>query len=163
MPAEPTYCTADDVRLYTNNADLADDDIIDDTALEAKIVAAEVYIDRRAGYWARAGGITQERVFPRVQDAQIGTDIPQAIMMATIAQVEFMYVNMPDVDHGIEPDASPTSASISPRAKELIDGGYRCITGSVEIPFVQSRGIVNAYGVDGLDNPKSDIHFQDVN
>lgn len=145
MPAEPTptYVTADQVRLYTNNADLADDEVIDDDALDAKIIAAEIYIDSYAGYWDRTGGVTQTRKFPRVEDGQIGVDIPEAIMHATIAQVEFMHVNMPDVDHGIEPDTSPTSASISPRAKELMKG-YRRTTGRITLPEPQRADIIAA-------------------
>ena len=140
MPAEPTYCTADDVREFTNNADLADDSIVTDEQLEAKIVAAEQYIDAWAGYWERSGGITQARKFPRTVDAEMGVDVPEAIKHATIAQVEFMYVNMPDVDHGIEPDASPTAASISPRAKALMAKGYRKTTGRVTLQDSQPIG-----------------------
>ncbi len=160
MPAEPTYVTADDLRLFTNNDDLADDDIVTDEQLEAKIVAAEVYIDAIAGYWERAGGITQARVFPRTQDTQNGQDIPDSVMHATIAQVEFMHVNMPDIEHGIENDASPTANSISPRAKKLMSKGYICRTGQVTIPYSQNPKMLQIYNSDAQVN--GDIHFQDV-
>lgn len=160
MPAEPTYVSADDLRTYTNNADLADDQIVDDTALEAKIIAAEVYIDAYAGYWERSAGVTQTRVFPRMKDTQNGITIPDAIMHATIAQVEFMYINMPDVDHGIEPDANPTSVSISPRAKQLMKGGYRRKTGKITLPYPVSPAFLNVYAQDQVINPETDIHFQ---
>ncbi len=146
MPAaEPVYVTADDLRTFTNNADLADDDIVSDDQLEAKIVAAEIYIDAIAGYWDRAGGITQARVFPRVQDAAIGTDVPETVMHATIAQVEHMYINQPDVDHGVQIDANPTANSISPRAKKLMSKGYICRTGSVTLPYPVNPEMMGAF------------------
>ncbi len=137
MPVTLTYCSVADVRAYTNNPDLADDDIVSDAVMENKIVAAEVYIDAYAGYWDRAGGVTQARKFPRVEDNAIEGDVPQAILLATVAQVEFMHVNMPDLDHGIEQDASPTAASISPRAKNLMKG-YRRTTGRIVLPETQN-------------------------
>lgn len=147
MPAaEPTYCTAADVRLYTNNADLADDDIVTDDQLEAKILAAEIYIDSYAGYWERSAGVTQARVFPRLIDTQNGiSGVPEAIMHATIAQVEFMHVNMPDTDHGIEPDANPTDVSLSPRAKRLMKSGFRRITGKITLPYPVNVNVVNSF------------------
>ena len=163
MPAEPTYCTADDVREFTSNADLADEEVVDDTALEAKIVAAEMYIDAYAGYWDRAAGVTQARVFPRAQDAANGVTVPEAIKHATIAQVEFMYVNMPDIDHGIEPDASPTDASISPRAKKLMKAGFRKTTGSVLLPWPVNPAFLNIWGAGlGGEPVNGDIHFRDA-
>lgn len=163
MPTTPetTYCTPEDVRTYTNNAELADDDNFTDDELAAKIVAAEMYIDSEAGYWDRAGGITQARVFPRVEDAQIGVDIPEAIMHATIAQVEFMHVNMPDVDHGIEPDASPTRASLSPRAKRLMRG-FSKKTGNITLPYSVSPALLTTIGVDTYVGDTGDIHFKDL-
>src|ERR1043166_5162444 len=142
MPDEetptPTYCTADDVRTYTSLPEFTEDDgeespeyIISDEQLDAKIVVAERYIDSIAGYWQRAGGVTQARVFPRIEDSAYNAgSIPEAVKFATIEQVELMQVNMADVDHGIEPDASPTTESISPRARELMRG-YCRKTGSI--------------------------------
>lgn len=149
MPDSPTYCTADDVRTYSNHPDfmeeVGEEYVITDEQLEAKIIIAEVYVDREAKYWMREGGTSQARVFPRMEDGQYtgqSGQIPEAIKFATIAQVEHMHVNMPDVDHGIEPDAKPTSVSISPRARELIRGGYRRTTGSITLPQAQDPATI---------------------
>lgn len=134
MPATPTYATAANVRTYTNDTDLADSGQFNDAALNAKIIAAEEYIDSHAGYWDRYDQY-QARVFPRSHDiAENGTTfIPNAIMLATIAQVEFMFQNMPDMDHGVEIDVKPTAVSLSPRAKQLMKG-YSRKTGRVTFP-----------------------------
>ncbi len=136
---------------------------VDNVHLNALITAAEIYIDSYAGYWDRLAGPTQARVFPRVEDAAYNAGgIPDAIKHATIAQVEFMYVNMPDVDHGIEPQASPTDASISPRAKKLMRAGYRRATGNVTLPYPVSRSLVNSYGNLEGGGGEGDIRFQNV-
>jgi len=135
-PLTTTYCTAADVRAYSQNTDIIE---LGDYELSLRIVQAEVYIDSYAGYWQRGDGITQVRLFPRIEDVQSFGDghIPDAVMLATIAQVEFMHLNMPDIDHGIESDAKPTEQSLSPRAKHLLKG-YRRITGSITLPDTQS-------------------------
>lgn len=131
-----TYCTIADVRAATNNEDLADNTIVTDEQMTAKIEQAEVYIDSIAKYWDRFGGDTQVRTFPRLQDVDADGDsfIPDIVKQATIAQVEFAYENMPDRDHGVVQDDNPTSESISPRAYQLMSAGYIRRTGRVTLP-----------------------------
>ncbi len=156
-----TYCTVAEVRANTNNPDLASSSVVSDDSLTAKIIAAETYIDSIAGYWDRSAGVSQARVFPRVEDDAIGTDIPDAVKFATIAQVEFMYENMPDRDHGIVQDDKPTRESISPRAMKLMSGGFIRKTGNITIPYPQNPQMIDIYGhnYDGMS--MGDIHFQD--
>lgn len=120
-----TYCTIADVRGVTNNADLADNSIVTDAELTAKIEQAEVYIDSIAKYWERYEPY-QVRTFPRIHDidADGATFIPDNVKQATIAQVEFAYENFPDRDHGVMQDDTPTKESISPRAYQLMKAGY---------------------------------------
>lgn len=122
-----------------------DEDVTtDDSHLNALIELAEVYIDAYAGYWTKyVNDGSQARKFPRVGDIDSSgaTIIPEAVKFATIAQVEFMYVNMPDSEHGIQPDESPTKATIGSRVKELMRG-YVCLTGSMLLPRVQP-GLLN--------------------
>lgn len=158
-----TYCTVADVRANTNNPDLADITVVDDAAVTAKILAAEVYIDSVAGYWDRKAGITQTRVFPRIEDVDNGQDIPDAVKYSTIAQVEFMYENMPDRDHGVVQDEKPTSVSISPRAMKLLKRGYIRKTGKITLPYPQNPSMIDTYGRMNGEGSRGDIHFQDVN
>ncbi len=132
---EPAYVTPADVRTYTNNTAISG---MDDEELTARIVAAETYIDSYAGYWDRFV-IGQDHVFPRDIDIDASgeTVIPTAVKFSVIAQVEFMYINMPDADHGVEQDESPTIESISPRVKQLMKG-YICRIGSVTLPWVSN-------------------------
>ncbi len=108
----------------------------DDTEMNARIVVAERYIDAYAGYWQRFD-LTQDNVFPRDIDLDTSGDtlIPQQVRLAVIAQVEFMFVNMPDTDHGVTEDDLPTMESISPRVKMLMKG-YICRTGSIALPWI---------------------------
>lgn len=110
------------------------DETTDNTHLEALIAAAEIYIDAAAGYWERYDD-EQDRVFPRLHDVTVDgvTLIPEAIKFATIAQVEFMYENQPDIEHGIMADVKPTSVSLSPRAENLMHGYIRR-TGRITLP-----------------------------
>lgn len=123
-----TYVTAAILKANTNNTALA---ALSDGAVETKIEAAEIYIDSYAGYWQKYVE-TQTRLFPRLHDVNTAGDtfIPEAIKFATIAQVEFMYENMPDRDHGIMQDEKPTEESISPRARQLMKG-YTKRTGRI--------------------------------
>lgn len=161
MPDEPTttYCTADDVRTYSGHpaftAQEDDEYVITDEQLEARIIAAEIVIDAEAKYVQKLDP-AQTRKFPRVEDTS--GDIPEAIKMATIYQVEFMYVNAPDVDHGVEPDVSPTAVTLSPRSRKLMSAGYIKSTGTVTLPPTVDpkavQGAASAY--------TGDIRFQQV-
>lgn len=130
-----TYCTIADVRAATNNSDLADNTIVTDQQLTARIEQAEVYIDSIAKYWERYDEY-QVRTFPRIHDIDEdgATFIPDTVKQATIAQVEFAYENMPDRDHGIIGDEKPTDESISPRARQLMSNGYIRRTGRITFP-----------------------------
>lgn len=126
-----TYVTETILKANTNNAALA---ALSDDAVVTKIEAAEIYIDSYAGYWAKYDE-DQTRTFPRKHDVDGDGDtfIPEAIKFATIAQVEFMYENMPDRDHGILQDEKPTEESLSPRARQLMKG-YTKRTGRITFP-----------------------------
>lgn len=130
-----TYCTIADVRAATNNTDLADDTIVTDVQMTAKIEQAEVYIDSIAKYWERYDAF-QVRTFPRIHDIDEdgATFIPDTVKQATIAQVEYAYENMPDRDHGVVQDDKPTAESISPRAYQLMSNGYIRRTGHITFP-----------------------------
>lgn len=114
------------------------DSTTSDTHLNSLILAAEIYIDAYAGYWQKYDE-TQDRTFPRQgdYDSTTGeTEIPEAVKFATIAQLEFMFENMPDRDHGVEQDEKPTKETISPRVKILMKG-YVNRTGVIELPNIQ--------------------------
>lgn len=133
-----TYVTATILKANTNNTALA---ALSDGAVETKIEAAEIYIDSYAGYWQKYAE-TQTRLFPRLHDVNTAgaTFIPEAIKFATIAQVEFMYENMPDRDHGIMQDEKPTEESLSPRVRQLMKG-YTRRTGRIIFPEDDVTGI----------------------
>jgi hypothetical protein len=126
-----TYVTATELKANTNNAALA---ALSDAAVGAKIEAAEIYVDSYAGYWQKYDE-DQTRLFPRKHDVDSAGDtfIPEAVKFATIAQVEFMYENMPDRDHGIMQDEKPTVESLSPRLRQLMKG-YTKRTGRITFP-----------------------------
>jgi len=130
----PAYVTADDVRKFTINPYLKA--LLNDDAMNSRIVVAEQFIDAYAGYWTRFD-ITQDHVFPRDIDIDKdgNTSIPIPVQFATIAQMEFIVVNMPDVDHGIQEDKLPTTEAISPRVKQLMKG-YICRLGSISLPWI---------------------------
>lgn len=128
-----TYCTAAEVKAHTNDSALAAEL---DATIVSMIEQAEVLIDSRAGYWTRYDESTpQARLFPRIQDVDSDgeTFIPDAIKHATIAQVEFSYVNAPDRDHGIDEEDKPTKDVISPRAKQFMRGYVKRV-GRVTLP-----------------------------
>ncbi len=126
-----TYVTATVLKANTNNATLS---ALSDNAVNAKIELAEIYVDSHAGYWDKYDE-TQTRRFPRKHDVDSdgATFIPEAVKFATIAQVEFMFENMPDRDHGITQDENPTSESLSPRLRQLMKG-YTKKTGRITFP-----------------------------
>lgn len=129
-----TYCTAAQFKAASNNAALV---ALENAALEAKIEAAEPYIDAEAGTWEKYD-ITQTRRFPRAGydvNSAGTTYIPELIRAATIAQVEFMHENQPDVEHGVEQDDEPTKLSLSPRARYLMrKGNLICRVGRIQFP-----------------------------
>lgn len=125
MAYSPTYVTAANCKAFTSDADLAAEDDALFTAEFGFIHKAEVQIDRFCGYWDRYAGKTQTRVFPRTTDVDSAGDtfIPEPIKMATMAQVEYNYLNKPDMDHGIEEDEKPKRKEIiSPRAMQYLKG-----------------------------------------
>lgn len=124
-----TYVTADEVQAATRNTALAAES---DSAVDALIEEAEIYIDAAAKYWTKYSD-SQSRTFPRVQDVNDDgtTFIPETIKQATIAQVEFLYNQTPDVEHGIKEDEAPKPETLSPRARMLMSRGYIKRTGSI--------------------------------
>ncbi len=137
----------------TLSGGMDEDSANDDTTLEAKIIAAEIVIDAAVKYVQKLDP-AQARKFPRSDDTD--GSIPEAIKFAMIYQVEFMYVNSPDVDHGVEPDVSPTTVSISPRSLKLLRAGYIKNTGEITLPpTVDPRAVqIGGSAYNG------DIHFQ---
>jgi hypothetical protein len=133
-----TYVTADFIQANTNNAALA---ALTDDALNVKIELAEAYIDSHARF-VRKYAETQTRKFPRQEDVNTAgaTFIPEAVKLATMAQVEFMYENMPDRDHGIMGDEKPTVETMSPRAIMLMRG-YRKTTGNIIFPEEDAHSV----------------------
>lgn len=135
-----TYVTVEELRAATTEpafteVDEADEYVITDEQMTAKIETAEIYIDSIAKYWDKYD-LYQTRTFPRSHDIDEdgATFIPATVKEATIAQVEFAFINMPDRDHGVMPDEKPTMESISPRAMQLMSNGYIKRTGRITLP-----------------------------
>lgn len=117
----PTYVTAQEVIDATTNAALKEEAT---GTIESLIETAENHIDAEAGYWERYDPY-QERIFPRSIDLNSSgaTFIHSRVKSATIAQVEFLYLETPDVEHGImEDDPQKKRTMLSPRAKFLMRG-----------------------------------------
>lgn len=136
---EAVYATPGQVRTYTTVPALA---ALDDATLTAKIFVAMTYIDRFAGAWP-PWYVGQIRKFPRWNDVdQLGNKVvPDSIMLATIAQLEFMFLNMPDGDHGITADSvQAANISYSPRLRSLMHG-FVTKLGSAVFPLPQNLKI----------------------
>lgn len=125
MAYSTTYITGAQVKALTKDTVLAAEEVSDLEAENGPIHMAEIQIDRFCGYWKRYGGQTQTRVFPRIGDVDSAgsTVIPEAVLMATLFQIEHNFVNQGDLDHGIEEDDAPKDVFIiSPRSKQVLKG-----------------------------------------
>lgn len=113
----PLYATSAQAKAISNDPEIQN---MEDKKLDAKLEAAEVYIDSACGFWPKYDE-EQTRTFPREGDYNDdGTFIVDTVKYATIAQLEFMVKNMPDNEHGIQNDDEPTKVTISPRAYNLL-------------------------------------------
>lgn len=102
-----------------------DDSLKADTSKHSLLCdIATIDVDCICGYHRTVG----TNKFPRV-DKQEET-IPEAIKVATLSQVEYLYSNQPDAVHGVRADDEQTATrQFSPRAVEILTrGGYtkRC-------------------------------------
>lgn len=103
-----------------------DDSLKANTALHANLCEiATIDIDSICGYHRALAGMNK---FPRIDRNE--ESIPEAVKIATLSQVEYLYSNQPDSVHGVRADDENTATrQFSPRAVEiLIRGGYtkRC-------------------------------------
>lgn len=120
------YCTIQDIKDWTLDSNLGGES---DERITSLIGTAEAYIDSYVRCVKKAD-LAQVRKFPRKQDNDA---IPENVKFATCAQVEFIYLQLPDADHGIKEDESDQRETISPRAKELLKG-FRSLIGNVDLP-----------------------------
>jgi len=117
-----TYITVAELRNATTNDALIGEA---DERLTSLIERAERYIDALAGYWQRYEE-DQTRLFPRADDVNTAgaTYIPEIVKEATIAQVEFLYLQTPDAEHGVKPDdAKKPFVVYSPRSRAILRSG----------------------------------------
>lgn len=126
-----TYVSVAECKRLTSDPTIRN---LEQKKLEALIETAELFVDAHCGYWDKYDA-DQTRLFPRaIYDLQSdgSTAIPERVKHATIAQVEYMQQNHPDVEHGVEEDDNPSESTVSVRAKKLLRG-YVNRTGSIQI------------------------------
>jgi len=116
-----TYIDSDFIRNNSQSKNLVEES---DDILNPLIERAERFIDSVSGYWMKYDP-DQTRLFPRQNDIDTdgNTFIHDTVKEATLIQVEFLYNQTPDDEHGIKSeDGKDRFQVISPRMKELLRG-----------------------------------------
>lgn len=112
-----TYCTVADVKATTRNTELKAEST---TVITSLIEQAELIIDQYVGFVKSPK--SQALKFPLTGESTIPTNVKYA----TIYQVEYMFENDADLEHGISDETGDKNTKgnkfnvVSHRAKQLL-------------------------------------------